>query len=54
MLRKFVDREPILCSVAVILDPVECPELEIEEEPEQGNEYYHDVKIASELVGNPA
>ena len=38
MLRKYVDREPILCSVAAILDPVECPELEIEEEPEQGNE----------------
>ena len=54
MLRKYVDREPILCSVAAILDPVECPELEIEEEPEQGNESYHDVKIASELVGNPA
>ena len=54
MLRKYVDREPILCSVAAILDPVECPELEIEEEPEHGNESYHDVKIASELVGNPA
>ena len=25
MLRKYVDREPILCSVAAILDPVECP-----------------------------
>ena len=54
MLRKYVDREPILCSVAAILDPVECPELESEEEPEQGNESYHDVKIASELVGIPA
>ena len=54
MLRKYVDREPILCSVAATLDPVECPELEIEEEPEQGNESYHDVKIASELVENPA
>ena len=54
MLRKYVDREPILCSVAAILDPVQSPELEIEEEPEQGNESYHDVKIASELVGNPA
>ena len=53
MLRKYVDREPILCSVAAILDPLECPELEIEEEPEQGNESYHDVKIASKLVGNP-
>ena len=54
MLRMYVDREPILCSVAAILDPVECPELEIEEEPEQEKESYHDVKIASELVGNPA
>ena len=54
MLRKYVNREPILCSVAAIFDPVECPELEIEEEPEQGNESYHNVKIASELVGNPA
>ena len=52
MLRKYVDRQPILCSVAAILDSVECPELEIEEEPEQGNESYHDVKIASEYVGN--
>ena len=43
-----------MCSVAAILDPVECPELEIEEEPEQGNESYHDVKIANELVGNPS
>ena len=51
MLRKCVEREPILCSVAAILDPVEYPELEIEEEPEQGNESYHHVKIASALVG---
>ena len=34
MLRKYVDQEPTLCSVAAILDPVEFPELEIEEEPE--------------------
>ena len=54
MLRKYVDKEHVMCSVAAILDPVECPELEIAEEPEQGNESYHDVKIASELVGNPA
>ena len=40
--------------MAAILDPVECPELGIKEEPEQGNESYHDVKIPSELVGNPA
>ena len=25
MLRNYVDREPIMCSVAAILDPVECP-----------------------------
>ena len=54
MLRKYVDKEHVMCSVAAILDSVECPELQIEEEPEQGNEYYHDVKIANELVGNPA
>ena len=54
MLRKYVDREPALCSVAAILDQVECPELEIEGEPKQGNESYHDVNIANELVGNPA
>ena len=36
------------------LVPVECPELKIKEEPRQGNESYHDVKIVNELVGNPA
>ena len=39
--------------MAVILDPVERPELNIEEEPRQGNESFHDVNIANELVGNP-
>ena len=54
MLKKYVDREPVLCSVAAILDPGECLELEIEEEPRPGNESYHDVNITNELVGNPA
>ena len=52
MLRKYVDKEHDMCSAAAILDPVEFPAFE--EEPEQGNESCHDVKIASELVGNPA
>ena len=46
--------EHVMSSVAAILNPVECRQLEIEEEPEPRNESYHDVKIASELVGNPA
>ena len=33
MLRKYVDKEHVMCSVAGILDPVEYPELKIEEEP---------------------
>ena len=54
MLRKYVDKEHVMCSVTDILDSVECPELKIEDEPIQGNEYCDDVKIANELVGNPA
>ena len=54
MLRKYIDREPVLCAVAAILDPVECPELEIKETPELGKETYLNVKIANELMESAA
>ena len=54
MLRKYLDREPVLGAVAAILDPVECPELEIKETPELGKETYLDVKIADELMESAA
>ena len=54
MLRKYIDREPVLCAVAAILDPVECPELEIKETPELGKETYLNVKIADELMESAA
>ena len=54
MLRKYIDREPVLCAVAAILDPVECPELEIKETPELGEETFLNIKIADELIESPA
>ena len=54
MLRKYIDREPVLCAVAAILDPVECPELEIKETPELGEETFLNIKIADELMESPA
>ena len=48
MLKKYIDREPILCAVAAILDPMDCPELEINEMPEIGKETYLDVPISDE------
>ena len=54
MLRKYIDKEPVMCAVAAILDPVECPELEIKETPELGEETYLNVKIADELMERPA
>ena len=54
MLRKYIDRERVLCAVAAILDHVECPELEIKETPELGKETYLNVKIADELMESAA
>ena len=54
MLRKYIDRESVLCAVAAILDPVECPELEIKETPELWEETYLNVKIADELMESAA
>ena len=54
MLRKYIDRERVLCAVAAILDHVECPELEIKETPELGTETYLNVKIADELIESAA
>ena len=54
MLKKYIDREPILCAVAAILDPMDCPELEINEMPEIGKETYLDVPISDELTEGPA
>ena len=54
MLRKYIDRESVLCGVAAILDPVECPELEIKETPELGEETYLNVKIADEVMESAA
>ena len=54
MLRKYIDREPVLCAVAAILDPMECPDLEINETPELGTETYLNVPISDELMESPA
>ena len=54
MLKKYIDREPTLCAVAAILDPMECPELEINEMPEIGMETYLNVPISDELMESPA
>ena len=54
MLKKYIDREPILCAVAAILYPMDCPELEINEMPEIGKETYLNVPISDELMESPA
>ena len=54
MLRKYIDRVPVLCAVAAILDPMECPELELNEMPELGKETYLNVPISDELMESPA
>ena len=54
MLRKYIDREPVLCAVAAILDHMECPELDINETPELGTETYLNVQISDELMESPA
>ena len=54
MLMKYIDREPVLCAVAAILDPMECPELYINGTPELGKETYLNVQISDELMESPA
>ena len=54
MLRNYIDIEPVLCAVAAILDPVECPELEINETPELGKETYLNVQISDEMMESPS
>ena len=43
--------EHVMCSVAAILDSVECPELKIEEEPIQGNEYCDEYQDRKRIGG---
>ena len=54
MLKKYIDREPVLCAVATILDPMDCSELEINEMPDLGKETYLNVPISDELKESPA